>query len=69
MVNKYCPYCQSELEYLNVIKERALEWTGDAWVADPKAVAAIQCPECGDELDVTDLSLLGISIEIIKAVS
>ena len=65
-MKKYCPYCQSELEDLNVVKERALEWNGDSWVDDPKAIAVIQCPECGGELDATDLGILGISGEIIK---
>jgi len=65
-LKKFCPYCQSELDYLNVVKERALEWNGDVWVDDPKAISVIQCPECGDELDMTDLGILGISAEIIK---
>ncbi len=68
-MEKYCPYCQSGLEGLNVVKEIALEWNGDNWVDDPKAITAIQCPECGDELDCTDLSLLGIPTEIISKVT
>ncbi len=67
MVKKYCPYCQSELEYLNVVRERALEWNEDTWESDPKAIAVIQCPECGDELECIDLSLLGIPTKIITS--
>ena len=65
-MKKFCPYCQSDLDDLNVVKERALEWSGDIWIDDPKAISAIQCPECGDELDATDLGILGIPAELIK---
>ncbi len=65
-MKKYCPYCQSELDGLNVVRETAIEWNGDNWVDDPQAIPVLQCPECGDELDCTDLSILGISTEIIK---
>ena len=58
---KSCPYCGSEVEYLNVVKERALEFNGDTWEVDKKAITVFQCPECGDELDCTDLSILGIT--------
>ncbi len=65
-MNKYCPLCQAELQYLDVVKERAIEWNGDTWVVDPKPTIVIQCPECGDELDVTDLGMLGITPEQVQ---
>lgn len=66
-MKKFCPYCQSELEYLNVVT-LSLVWNGDVWVDDPKAISVFQCPDCGHELDSTDLGLLGIPTEIIKKV-
>ena len=66
-MKKYCPYCEESLDGLNTVKERALEWNGDTWEKDDKAIEVFQCPECGDELDCTDLSLLGIPAKIITA--
>jgi len=65
-MNKFCPYCQSEITDLNVVKEGALEWNGSAWVNNPQAAEVIQCPKCGDEFDVIDLGILGITYDIIK---
>ena len=64
-MNKYCPYCRCEVDGLNAVKETALEWNGDTWVDDPKAITVLQCPECGDELESIDLGILGISFEMI----
>ena len=64
-VEMECILCGSEVNYLEVVKP-ALEWNGDEWVIDDKAVSVIQCPECGDELDTGDLALMRIPSDIIQ---
>ena len=64
-MSNICPYCGCEMDYLEVGKDEII-WDGESWQKDDKAVRAIRCPECSDELDTSDLALLGVPVEIIE---
>ena len=63
---KTCPYCESEILYLVVIRESIVVTATNIWLYDKDKCPAIACPDCHSVLDSTDLGILGVPNDIIK---
>ncbi|GAI70399.1 unnamed protein product, partial [marine sediment metagenome] len=57
------------IDRLEVVKDEIIYGDDNQWHFDDKAGVIVQCPECSDRLDTTDLSILGVPADIIKKVT